>query len=49
MVGLVMARYIIAVEPLASADSETIVCAIAPTLQRYLVEPLGSRREPPST
>ena len=49
MVGLVMARYIIAIEPLASADAETIVSAIAPTLQRYLVEPLGSRREPPSS
>lgn len=37
MVGLVMARYVIALEPLASADSETIFSAIAPTLQRYLV------------
>jgi AcrR family transcriptional regulator len=37
LVGLVMARYIIAVEPLASADAETITSAIAPTLQRYLV------------
>lgn len=42
MVGLVMARYIIAIEPLASADTETVTSAIAPTLQRYLVEPLGS-------
>jgi AcrR family transcriptional regulator len=40
MVGLVMARYIIAIEPLASADAETVVSAIAPTLQRYLVGPL---------
>jgi hypothetical protein len=37
MVGLVMARYVIAIEPLASADSETISSALAPTLQRYLV------------
>jgi AcrR family transcriptional regulator len=37
MVGLVMARYIIAIEPLASADAETVASAIAPTLQRYLV------------
>jgi AcrR family transcriptional regulator len=42
MVGLVMARYVIAIEPLASTDSETIAAAIAPTIQRYLVEPLGS-------
>jgi AcrR family transcriptional regulator len=40
MVGLVMARYIIAIEPLASADAETLASAIAPTLQRYLVGPL---------
>jgi AcrR family transcriptional regulator len=37
VVGLVMARSIVAVEPLASAPSETIVSAIAPTIQRYLV------------
>ena len=39
MVGLVMARYVIGIEPIASADSATIAAAIAPTLQRYLVEP----------
>jgi AcrR family transcriptional regulator len=37
MVGLVMARYVIGIEPLASASAETIASAIAPTLQRYLV------------
>lgn len=41
MVGLVMARYVIRIEPLASADSNTIAAAIAPTLQRYLVGDLG--------
>ena len=40
VVGLVMARYIVAVEPLASAAPEAVVAAIAPNLQRYLVEPL---------
>ncbi|MGH3081953.1 MAG: TetR family transcriptional regulator [Gaiellaceae bacterium] len=40
MVGLVMARYVIGIEPLASTDDETIASAIAPTIQRYLVEPL---------
>lgn len=34
--GLVMGRYIIKVEPLASADPEDVVAAIAPTLQRYI-------------
>jgi AcrR family transcriptional regulator len=35
-VGLVMARYIIRVEPLASLDPETVIAALAPNLQRYL-------------
>jgi hypothetical protein len=47
MVGLVMARYVIGIEPLASAGAETLISAIAPTLQRYLAEPLGSPGEPP--
>jgi AcrR family transcriptional regulator len=42
MVGLVMARYIIAIEPLASVNSETIAAAIAPTIQRYLVGDLSA-------
>jgi AcrR family transcriptional regulator len=40
MVGLVMARYVIGIEPLASADAQTVASAIAPTIQRYLVGPL---------
>jgi AcrR family transcriptional regulator len=36
LVGLGLLRYIIRVEPLASADPEAVVAAIAPTLQRYL-------------
>jgi AcrR family transcriptional regulator len=36
MVGLAMARYVIRLEPLASADIETVVAAVAPTVQRYL-------------
>ena len=39
-VGVGMARYIVGVEPLASADPKTIAAAIAPTLQRYLVDQL---------
>ena len=37
IVGLVMARYVIGIEPLASTHEGTIVAALAPTLQRYLV------------
>lgn len=40
IVGIGMARYIVGVEPIASAPPEKIAAAIAPTLQRYLVEPL---------
>jgi Tetracyclin repressor-like, C-terminal domain len=36
-----VARYIVAVEPLASLDPEELVAAVAPNFQRYLVEPIG--------
>ena len=36
MVGLAMVRYVIRLEPLASAEHNTVVTAIAPNLQRYL-------------
>lgn len=36
LVGLAMVRYIVKVEPLASADAEVVVAAVAPTVQRYL-------------
>jgi AcrR family transcriptional regulator len=38
--GLLMMRYIIKVEPMASLPPEVIVRTIGPTLQRYLTEPL---------
>jgi AcrR family transcriptional regulator len=41
VVGLVMARYVVRVEPLASRPAAEIAAAIAPTLQRYLTEPLS--------
>jgi Tetracyclin repressor-like, C-terminal domain len=36
LVGLMMARYIIRVEPLASAPAAQLAAAAGPTLQRYL-------------
>ena len=36
LVGLIMARYVVRVEPVASCDPEALVAAIGPTLQRYL-------------
>lgn len=40
LLGLAMVRYIVRIEPLASASAETITAAIAPTVQRYLTEAL---------
>jgi AcrR family transcriptional regulator len=40
LAGLIMARYVLAVEPLASMPPRAVAAAIAPTLQRYLLEPL---------
>ncbi|WP_371617270.1 TetR family transcriptional regulator [Streptomyces sp. NBC_00454] len=38
MIGIAVLRYVVQVEPLASADPERIVALVAPTLQRYLTE-----------
>ena len=40
VVGLVMARYVVGLEPLASREPEEVAQAIAPVLQHYLTEPL---------
>lgn len=40
--GLIMVRYIIKMDPIASTPVETIVRLVAPTVQRYLTEPLPS-------
>lgn len=40
LVGIAMARHVVGLTPLVEADTEAIAAAVAPTLQRYLVEPL---------
>ncbi|HET6212219.1 MAG TPA: TetR family transcriptional regulator [Micromonosporaceae bacterium] len=40
MAGLAMMRYIVKIEPLASAPAEWVVAAVAPTIQRYFAGPL---------
>jgi AcrR family transcriptional regulator len=40
MSGLVLTRYLLALEPLASMPAEELVAWVAPTLQRYLDGPL---------
>lgn len=41
VVGLVMARHVVALEPLAVVDADTVVAVLAPNIQRLLVDPLG--------
>ena len=36
VVGLLLARYVLGLAPLANADHDSVVAAVAPTLQRYL-------------
>jgi AcrR family transcriptional regulator len=42
MMGLLIARYVVRVEPLASAPAAQLVAAIGPNIQRYLTGDLGS-------
>lgn len=39
--GLAVTRYVLKLEPLASAPHPTVVAAIAPTVRRYLIGQLG--------
>jgi AcrR family transcriptional regulator len=41
VVGLVMARYVVGVPPLAGTERETVVACVGPTIQRYLTGPLA--------
>jgi AcrR family transcriptional regulator len=36
LIGLAIARYLLRIEPLASADAQTVASWLAPTLERYL-------------
>ena len=36
LIGMVMVRYVLRLEPLASASPEAVVAALGPTVQRYL-------------
>lgn len=40
VVGLILLRYVLEVEPIASMGSEQLVATYAPTIQRYLTGPL---------
>jgi hypothetical protein len=43
LIGLAMLRYVVKVEPLASAPKADVAAWIGPTLQRYFTEPAATR------
>ncbi|BBX10945.1 TetR family transcriptional regulator [Mycobacterium novum] len=43
LMGIVVARYIVGLEPLASLPGDQVVAMVAPTLQRYLTGDLPDR------
>jgi AcrR family transcriptional regulator len=47
LIGFAMARYVLRIEPLASADRDEVIAALAPTLQRYLSVSSGSESSLP--
>lgn len=47
IIGVVTARYLLRVEPLASMPAAEVVVAVGPTIQRYLTGPLEGRVEGP--
>ena len=42
--GMVMARYVILVEPIASMTPAELARRVGPTIERYLAGDLGDRR-----
>jgi hypothetical protein len=40
LMGLGLCRYILRLEPLASLSSEDVIAGVAPTIQRYLTQPI---------
>ena len=44
VVGLLLTRYVLKLEPLASAHHRDVVAALGPTLQRYLTGPVAAAR-----
>jgi len=46
LMGIALARYVVRIDPLASMADEDLVALIAPTIQRYLTDPLPAARAP---
>lgn len=41
LAGLLIGRYILEIEPIASADRDSLISAYAPTIQRYAFGDVG--------
>jgi len=48
MVGIMLVRYVVKLEPLASASPEDVVRLVAPNVQHYLTGPLDLSGAAPS-
>lgn len=46
--GLALTRYVLRFEPLAAAEHDTVVAALAPTTRRYLFGDINATESPPS-
>ncbi|MGH3489972.1 MAG: TetR family transcriptional regulator [Actinopolymorphaceae bacterium] len=46
LMGMALARYVVRIEPLASANPDTIVAWLGPAMQRYLTDPSPPPPEP---
>jgi AcrR family transcriptional regulator len=49
LIGMALCRYVLRLEPVASAETEEIIANLSPTVQRYLTAPLPSAAEPASS
>jgi hypothetical protein len=41
LLGVALCRYVVRLPEIVALDPDTLVAALAPTVQRYLTEPLG--------
>ncbi len=45
VIGLILLRYLVEVEPIASMSVDRVVATYAPVIQRYLFDPLPELKE----
>ena len=49
LMGLGLCRYILRMQPLASLSTDEVVAGVAPTIQRYLTQPVDAAQTPPTS